>query len=93
MMLHPSAYVSIRQHTSAYFSIRQHTSAYVSIRQHTSAYVSIPVAQREDVGVGSDDRERARAVSNRDAQRRMCAFKLPQAHLPLCSVVYIVVGE
>jgi hypothetical protein len=34
-LLHPSAYVSIRQHTSAYVSIRQHTSAYGSIQQHT----------------------------------------------------------
>ncbi len=41
LLLHTSAYVSIRQHTSAYVSIRQHTSAYVSIRQHTPAYVSI----------------------------------------------------
>jgi hypothetical protein len=52
LLLHTSAYVSIRQHTSAYVSIRQpkrlllprrslHTSAYVSIRQHTSAFVGI----------------------------------------------------
>jgi hypothetical protein len=49
LLLHASAYVSMRQHTSAYVSIRERIGVTdrafgrraLSIRQHTSAYVSL----------------------------------------------------